>query len=109
MTLPCLRLPAYTSIPQLKVFSDSAYQGIKEYHDNSYVPKKKPKNEELSPLEKDYNRELAKERIGIISRKSPSQDFQNLCAHVTVIVVNAMENDCNLLAAIYNYELDLAS
>lgn len=94
--------------PSTESLQDSAYQGIKEYHDNSYVPKKKPKNGELSPLEKDYNRELAKERIGI--------EHVNRRLKIFKIFAERYRNRrkryglrCNLLAAIYNYELDLAS
>ena len=94
--------------PETESLQDSAYQGINEYHDNSYVPKKKPKKGKLSPLEKDYNRELAKERIGI--------EHVNRRLKIFKVFAERYRNRrkryglrCNLLAAIYNYELDLAS
>lgn len=84
--------------------TDSGYQGINQYHGNSYIPRKKPKNGELSPLEKEYNRLLAKERIIVEHINRRLKIFQ--------ILGNRYRNRrrryglrCNLLAAIYNYEL----
>jgi hypothetical protein len=94
--------------PATESLQDSAYQGIAQYHYNSYVPKKKPKNGELSSLEKDYNRELAKERIGI--------EHVNRRLKIFKIIAERYRNRrrryglrCNLLSAIYNYELSLSA
>ncbi len=94
--------------PSTESLQDNGYQGISEYHYNSYVPKKKPKNGELSALEKEYNCELAKERIGIehVNRRLKifkvfSERYRNRRKRYGL--------RSNLLAAIYNYELDLAS
>ena len=94
--------------PETESLQDSAYQGISQYHHNSYVPKKKPKNGELSSLEKDYNRELAKERIGI--------EHVNRRLKIFKIIAGRYRNRrrryglrCNLLSAIYNYELSLSA
>lgn len=88
--------------------ADSGYQGINKYHDNSYTPRKKPQNGELSTLEKEYNRLLAKERIII--------EHINRRLKIFKIVGNRYRNRrrryglrCNLLAAIYNYELTLSA
>lgn len=93
--------------PETQSLQDSGYQGINQYHSNSYTPKKKPKNRELSTLEKDYNRVLAKERIGI--------EHINRRLKIFKIFSDRYRNRrrryglrCNLLAAIYNYELNLA-
>jgi len=94
--------------PETQGLHDSGYQGINKYHSNSYTPKKKPKNGKLSILEKDYNRVLAKGRIGI--------EHINRRLKIFKIFGDRYRNRrrryglrCNLLAAIYNYELSLAS
>lgn len=76
-------------------------------HSNSYTPKKKPKKRELSSLEKDYNRVLVKARVGI--------EHVNRRLKIFKIFGDRYRNRrrryglrCNLLAAIYNYELSLA-
>jgi DDE superfamily endonuclease len=96
------RLPGKKAL--LQGLYDSGYQGINQYHSNSYTPKKKPKKGELSILEKDYNRVLAKERIGI--------EHINRRLKIFKIFGDRYRNRrrryglrCNLLAAIYNYEL----
>lgn len=93
--------------PQTQGLHDSGYQGIHQYHNNSYTPKKKPKKRELSVLEKDYNRFLAKARVGI--------EHINRRLKIFKIFGDTYRNRrrryglrCNLLAAIYNYELSLA-
>lgn len=93
--------------PETQGLHDSGYQGIDQFHSNSYTPKKKHKNRELSILEKDYNRFLAKQRIGI--------EHINRRLKIFKIFGDRYRNRrrryglrCNLLAAIYNYELSLA-
>lgn len=90
--------------PLTESLQDSGYQGIIKYHSNSYIPKKKPKSGELSSLEKEYNRELAKERIGV--------EHVNRRLKIFKIFAGCYRNRrrryglrCNLIAAIYNYEL----
>jgi len=93
--------------PSTESLHDSGYQGISNYHYNSFVPKKKPQNGELSSLEKEYNRELAKERMPV--------EHVNRRLKIFKVFSERYRNHrkryglrCNLLAAIYNYELDLA-
>jgi DDE superfamily endonuclease/Helix-turn-helix of DDE superfamily endonuclease len=92
--------------PETDSLQDSGYQGIKDYHSNSYIPRKKPKNGKLSLLEKDYNRTLAQERIVI--------EHVNRSLKIFKILSSRYRNRrrryglrCNLLSAIYNYELAL--
>lgn len=94
--------------PKTTSLADGGYQGINRYHCNSYTPRKKPKNGELSSLEKEYNRLLAKERIII--------EHINRRLKIFKILGNKYRNRrrryglrCNLLAAIYNYELTLSA
>ena len=51
--------------PEVKIKTDSGYQGIADYHANSEVPFKKSKNRPLTLEEKAFNRRLARERIAI--------------------------------------------
>lgn len=90
--------------PETNSLQDSGYQGIKYYHTNSYIPIKKPKNGQLSRIEKDYNRVLAQERIVI--------EHVNRSLKIFKILSSRYRNRrrryglrCNLLSAIYNYEL----
>jgi hypothetical protein len=92
--------------PETNSLQDSGYQGIKDYHPNSYIPRKKPKNGKLSRIEKDYNRVLAQERIMI--------EHVNRSLKIFKILSSRYRNRrrryglrCNLLSAIYNYELAL--
>lgn len=92
--------------PEIASIQDSGYQGIGTHHANSYVPKKKPKNRELSSLEREYNQALGRERIGI--------EHVNRRLKVFKILAGRYRNRrrryglrCNLLAAIYNYELGI--
>ncbi|WP_445299715.1 MULTISPECIES: IS5 family transposase [unclassified Microcoleus] len=92
--------------PETNSLQDSGYQGIKNYHSNSYIPRKKPKNGKLSLLEKSYNRVLAQERIVI--------EHINRSLKIFKILSSRYRNRrrryglrCNLLSAIYNYELAL--
>jgi len=94
--------------PSTDSLQDSGYQGIKDYRFNSSTPKKKPKNANLSLLEKDYNRALAQERIVI--------EPINRSLKVVKILSSRYRNRrrryglrCNLLSALYNYELALRS
>ena len=92
--------------PETDSLQDSGYQGIKDYSSNSSTPKKKPKKANLSLLEKDYNQALAPERIVI--------EYVNRSLKVVKILSSLYRNRrrryglrCNLLSALYNYELAL--
>ncbi len=89
-----------------KCCADKGYQRIKKYHHFSQIPKKKPTKGKLSVTERKENRELAKERIII----------ENVFAHLKRfrILQGRYRNRrkrfglrFNLIAAIYNYELNL--
>jgi len=86
----------------------SGYQGIRNYHFNSWTPRKKPKNGNLSLLEKDYNRALAQDRIVIENVNRSLKVFKILSSRYR----NRRRRyglPCNLLSALYNYELALRS
>lgn len=93
--------------PETASLQDSGYQGIAGYHSNSFIPKKKPKDRELTELEKDFNRELGSGRVRI--------EHVNRQLKIFKILQQRYRNRrrryglrCNLIAAIYNYELNIA-
>ena len=93
--------------PETASLHDSGYQGMAKYHARSYVPRKKPKGGELSLGEKAYNRELSRQRLCI--------EHVNRCLKIFKILQQRYRNRrrrfglrCNLIAALYNYELALA-
>lgn len=94
--------------PETESLQDSGYQGITDYHLNSYIPKKKSKKRPLSALEKEYNRALAHNRIVIENVNRSLKIFKILSSRYR----NRRRRyglRCNLLSALYNYELALGS
>lgn len=94
--------------PETESLQDKGYQGIHKLHPNSRVPIKKPKGGTLSPDQKAENRELARERIGI--------EHINRRFKIFKILAERYRNRrrryglrCNLIAALYNYELAQAA
>lgn len=94
--------------PDTESLQDKGYQGIQKLHPNSRLPIKKPKGGSLTPAEKAINRELAGERIGI--------EHVNRRFKIFRILAERYRNRrrrfglrCNLIAALYNYELSLES
>jgi hypothetical protein len=93
---------------QTKVLADKGYQGLQKLHPNSQVPIKKPKGGSLSADDKRFNRLLARQRIVI--------EHVNRRLKVFKILSERYRNRrrrfglrCNLIAAIYNFELSLAA
>jgi hypothetical protein len=85
---------------------DKGYQGIQKLHVNGRLPIKKPKGGVLSPADKAHNRELAVERIRI--------EHVNRRFKIFRILAERYRNRrrryglrCNLIAALYNFELSL--
>lgn len=86
---------------------DSGYQGIARYHSNSYIPKKKPQDGELSDSDRDYNHTLGSERICIEHVNRRLKIFKILsCRYRNRRRRYGLR--CNLIAALYNYQLSLA-
>ena len=91
---------------EVKCLADKGYQGIKNHNHFSQTPKKKPRKGKFSLAEKKENRELAKKRVII----------ENVFAHLKRfrILQGRYRNRrkrfglrFNLIASIYNYELNL--
>ena len=90
--------------PDIKVITDSGYQGIQKLHSKSSLPKKKSKKNPLSKEDKQRNQELASERvlnenvIGMLKRfKIISDKYRNRRKRFGLRF--------NLIAAIYNLDL----
>lgn len=92
--------------PETESLQDKGYQGIQKLHPISRLPIKKPKGGALSPADKAKNRALAGERIGI--------EHVNRRLKIFRILAERYRNRrrryglrCNLIAALYIYELSL--
>lgn len=84
---------------------DSGFQGLVGLHKNSRTPKKRSKGRPLSQQEKAANRELARERVvaehiirALKVFRILSERYRNRRRRFGLRF--------NLIAAIYNYELD---
>ena len=85
---------------------DSGYQGLQKTHANTRSPKKRTKNASLTKQEKKENRALSSERIlnenviGMLKRfKIIADRYRNRRKRFALRF--------NLIAGIYNYELDI--
>ena len=83
---------------------DSGYQGVDALHANALTPKKKPKGGKLTKQQKRYNRMLSSERVLVENVLSSLKRFH--------ILADRYRNSrkrlglrFNLIAGIYNYEL----
>lgn len=91
--------------PQTQCLADSGYQGILKVHANSQTPHKKSKLQPLTPEQKAENRQLAKERFVVEHIMRNLKIFRILSERYR----NRRKRfglRFNLIAAIYNYELN---
>lgn len=91
-------------LPNIKVITDTGYQGLQKLHGNSELPKKKSKKNPLTKQDRQNNQRLASERvanenvIGMLKRfKIISDKYRNRRKRFGLRF--------NLIAAIYNWEL----
>jgi len=91
---------------EIEILGDKGYQGIQNLHANSRTPKKKPRGQELSADEKKSNRSLARIRVvgEHIHRKLKIFKILSLTYRNRR---NRFGLRFNLIAALYNYELQL--
>ena len=91
-----------------EVLVDKGYQGIGKYVERSFIPYKKPRGGKLSEMQREYNLELSKIRIRI----------EHVFAHLKKfrILSERYRNRrrrfglrFNLIASLYNRELEIAS
>jgi hypothetical protein len=93
---------------EIQLVADKGYQGIKNYHSNSKIPYKKPRNSKLSQEQKADNREQATVRIKVEHVIRLLKVFRILASRYR----NRRKRfglRVNLIAGIYNYELNLAN
>jgi transposase len=90
----------------IQILADAGYQGLADLHENCQTPVKKSKYHPLTKKEKERNRRLARKRILVehIFRKLKifrilSERYRNRRRRFALRF--------NLIAAIYNLELDL--
>ena len=90
--------------PQIKVITDTGYQGLQRLHGKSELPKKKSKKNPLTKQDKRANQRLASERvvnenvIGMLKRfRIIADKYRNRRKRFGLRF--------NLIAAIYNWEL----
>lgn len=88
-----------------KALTDTGYQGLHKIHSNSQLPKKKTKKCPLTKEEKKANKDLASQRalnenvIGVLKRfKIIADKYRNRRKRFGLRF--------NLIAGIYNYELE---
>ena len=89
----------------IQLLGDKGYQGIVKLHANSRTPVKKPKGAHLSQAQRQANRTLATQRIVV--------EHVNRCLKIFRILSERYRNRIrrfglrfNLIAGIYNYELN---
>jgi len=89
--------------PDIKVDTDTGYQGIQKIHQKSELPKKKTKNKPLTKQDKKKNKALSSERvlnenvIGMLKRfKIIADKYRNRRKRFGLRF--------NLIAGIYNFE-----
>lgn len=90
--------------PQIRVLTDTGYQGLHKIHTNSALPKKKTKRRHLTKEDKENNKRLSSERVlnenvlGMLKRfKIVADKYRNRRKRFGLRF--------NLIAGIYNYEL----
>lgn len=90
--------------PDIKVITDTGYQGLQKLHNKFELPKKKSKKTPLTKEDKKKNQELASERvvnenvIGMLKRfKIISDKYRNRRKRFGLRF--------NLISAIYNMEV----
>lgn len=91
---------------EIELQADKGYQGIKKFHLNSKIPVKKLKNQDLSEQDKLFNHTLSSSRIVVEHVLGKLKVFRILSSRYR----NRRRRfnlRLNLIAGIYNYELNL--
>lgn len=95
-------------LTSVECLADKGYQGIAKIHPSSRIPKKKPRKASLSAEDKHLNRQLAKLRV--------VGEHVNRSLKIFKILSERYRNRrkrfglrFNLIAGLYNYELQLTS
>jgi IS5 family transposase len=89
-----------------ELLADSGYQGLTKLHERSQTPKKKSKKHPLTKAERRANRQLSKRRIVVENVIRSLKIFRILLERYR----NRRQRFAlrfNLIAALYNFELNL--
>ncbi len=90
----------------VKVIADKGDQGIAKIHQLSATPMKKPKGKKLRKEQKKYNRELNRLRI-VVEHVNPRLKIFKILSNQYRNRQRRFGLRSNLIAGIYNYELEL--
>ena len=90
----------------LKVIADKGYQGIAKIHELSETPIKKPKGGKLTKAQKKYNRELNRLRV-VIEHVNRRLKIFKILSYKYRNRHRRFGLRSNLIAGIYNYELQV--
>lgn len=93
--------------PDTELLSDSGFQGVAKLHPKSRTPHKRWRGKDLSLEQKAHNRALAKERIlaeHVIRKLKVWRILKETYRHRR----RRFGLRLNLIAALYNYDLELA-
>jgi len=90
----------------IRILADAGYQGLAELHDNCQTPFKKSKYHPLTKKEKQRNRALARKRI-LIEHIFPKLKVFRILSEKYRNRRKRFALRFNLIAAIYNFELNL--
>ena len=93
-------------LPDTQGLGDSGFQGIAGLHPNSRTPQKRSKHRPLTPEQKAANRALARERI-VAEHVIRSLKIFRILSERYRNRGRRFGLRFNLIAAIYNYELEL--
>ena len=91
----------------LEVLADSGYQGLSKLHAKSRTPQKKPRKSELTDEQKQCNRELARRRV-IVEHVIRSLKIFRILAERYRNRRQRFSLRFNLIAGLYNYELNFS-
>lgn len=91
--------------PAIRTETDSGYQGIKKYHSNSALPHKHSKKKQLTKEQKQHNHTVSRSRVKVEHTIREIKVFRILGERYR----NRRKRfglRVNLIAGIYNYELN---
>ena len=91
---------------QIRSFGDAGYQGLADCHANSQTPVKKSKHHPLTKEQKAQNRELSRERI-VVEHVIRSLKIFRILSERYRNRRKRFGLRFNLIAAIYNSELEM--
>lgn len=93
-------------LPALRCLGDRGYQGLQKLHANSQTPARKPPRRELTKQQRQTNKELARRRI-VVEHVIGKLKVFRLLAERYRHRRKRFGLRLNLIAGLYNFELNL--